>query len=367
VIVEWNGQPAWLEPDRCGPGQGSVRLLDGVERFVELPPGLPASPATERASLLRRVEACPVCGGAGGAGAFQVVQLFWPVEVTACATCGHLYKREAASAALLARIYGQAYVHFDVPPPSAAELRGLRSRVQRLGPRRGAGRHLDYACGAGALVAAALAAGWDSVGADPFLPDLPPSSPLAGRLHRLDESTVGALAPFDVISIWAGVEHLPSPAATLGRLAQHLAPGGRLVFNSPNGASLVARRRGARWASALLVEHLSFFTPRSVRWLAASSGLAVESLRSAGTPFPLGQAAPSLESQGLRLEALPAPVVRLPVAAGGEADPAPRAPGGLQALARLARAPRVKDGLRPVLSLLGLGDHLDATLVRRAP
>lgn len=368
LLATSTGVPALLL-SRPGPGgTARVRLLDGTERTGRCT-GPPASPGADpRAALLTPVEACPLCGAAPGPAVFEVTQLFWRVEVAACPRCGHRYKREVPSAALLSRLYSVGYVHFDVTPSAPEALDLLRPRVQTLGRLAAGARHLDYGCGAGAFVAAATRAGWDSVGCDPYLPAIPPDHPLAGRLHRAEPDALEPLGTFDVVTVWAAVEHMPAPARTLRALAGRLRPGGRLVFNSPNGASLVARRRGAAWNMALLLEHLSFFTPRSVAWLATELGLTAQRVRRSGAPYPFGQATPGLEAQGLRPGVLPvAPAVLELEPSPQAAPPRPGAAGALlRAAGRLGRDPRAMRALRPLLHLVGIGDHLEVVLTRRA-
>jgi hypothetical protein len=62
------------------------------------------------------------------------------------------------------------------------------------------------------------------------------------------------------------------------RLRGALAPGGVLAVEVPNGASVRARRDGAGWALLGLPEHVSQFSPASLRALLARSGLELVAL-----------------------------------------------------------------------------------------
>jgi hypothetical protein len=199
---------------------------------------------------------------------------------------------------------------------------------------------------------------------------MPSGHPLHERLFRLDArdpDLVATLGLFDCITLWAVVEHLPYPLQTLEGLSRLMKPGAALVFSSPNGGSVVARRAGARWNMATLVEHIIFMTPRSVGWLARHLGLEVKRVRYAGVPYPLGTSPPSAEGQGLPQILQQAP----------QALPMCREPHGS---ARVSNAIRrmvgrtgayfaQRDGgghwghlARDFLDLLRIGDHIEVYL-----
>lgn len=236
---------------------------------------------------------CPLCSHPAieSKWLFSVRQIFWNNEVRECLHCGMAYKDPVANPRLLAHVYTKAYTHFASTGLDKDAVSMYRSRAARLGNVRR--RHLDYGCGAGGFVEAALQAGWDSFGADPFLPSTSASPSLKGRLWKIDASdpAIASIAgKFDCISMWAVVEHLTSFKDTFEGLVRLLKPGGTIVFNSPNAHSLIAKYSGSSWRMATLIEHLEFCTPSAIRWLAANWGLKVKKLRICGSPFPLGRA-----------------------------------------------------------------------------
>ncbi len=140
---------------------------------------------------------------------------------------------------------GKSVCHFSAVEGSGDTLQKYQARVKRLGKPRGC--HLDYGCGVGDFVAAAVRAGWDSYGADPYLPEIASDMALSKRLYRLgvsDQSAQEVLGKFDCISMWGVVEHLVDLRITFEGLMRLLNPKGHMVFNSPNARSLIARKRG---------------------------------------------------------------------------------------------------------------------------
>jgi SAM-dependent methyltransferase len=138
------------------------------------------------------------------------------------------------------------------------------------------GRLLDVGCGKGRFLAAARDAGWQVLGVE-----FSPTSAAAARLaHGVDVVSGDFLeAPlegdFDVITMWHVLEHLPDPAAAIGRAAELLRPGGRLVVSVPNVDSLQARLGGERWFHLDLPRHLFHFGPRSLSAMVGRAGFHV--------------------------------------------------------------------------------------------
>jgi SAM-dependent methyltransferase len=158
-----------------------------------------------------------------------------------------------------------------------------RARLRRLDRRvTSRGALLDVGCGDGLFALVAKEAGWRVDGIE-FSPE--GARRAAARLGR--PVAVGDLAasahlpgPFEVITLWHVLEHLPEPRPMLEAAHRRLAPGGLLVVAVPNldnlpmrAAYRLARRRpyplyepGAR------EPHLSHFNPKSLRAMLGRCG-----------------------------------------------------------------------------------------------
>ncbi len=321
-------------------------------------------------------EICPLCSHPveGSKVLFSVRQLFWNIEVRECCCCGMAYKDPIASQMLLAHLYSQNYTHFVFKESDGDTLAVHRSRVERLGKVRG--RHLDYGCGAGRFVEAALLVGWDSYGADPFLPNIAVSSSLNSRLFKIDAANTSAIlhaGKFDCISMWAVVEHLTSFKDTFAGLASMLNPGGTIVFNCPNPHSLIAKYSGNIWRMATLIEHLQFCSPTAVNWLASQYGFKVQRIRICGAPFPFGGGA-GKSDQGLGPFPIPVPKIIDSDALNSQAVPfVMQKSATLKRTTLISRVVRVFLGetggksfgasiIRQLIHTAYLGDHIEVTL-----
>ena len=251
------------------------------------------------ADLFLKREICPLCRMSVKQATylFEVRQLEFVVRILKCPVCGLAYKEYKPAPKLLELIYDKEYTHYA--PNTKKMTHASLERIKRMGKPAGR-KHLDYGCGNGSLVLNARAIGWDSYGADPFLPAYLLKTNENYFAHYSTES--GNLlpnGPFDVISLWAVVEHMENPLLTFKGLVRNLSKGGKFYFNVPNANSIIARRNGACWGMALLCEHTIFFTDKTVGWLANELGLETVTCRKCGSPYPFGAKSPSWYSFGL--------------------------------------------------------------------
>ncbi|MBI4578084.1 MAG: class I SAM-dependent methyltransferase [Planctomycetes bacterium] len=86
----------------------------------------------------------------------------------------------------------------------------------------------------------------------------------AGRLESLEFPDVA----FDAICLWDVIEHLWDPVSVCRALMDRLRPGGVLLLSTPAADAPIARIMGRFWAFMTPPEHLSFFTRRSLDFLA---------------------------------------------------------------------------------------------------
>lgn len=92
----------------------------------------------------------------------------------------------------------------------------------------------------------------------------------------LDEATLKPFGAVDVIVLLDVIEHLPEPRDALALCAKHLRPGGIIVLTTGDFGSLTARSTGAHWRLMTPPQHLWFFNQDSIRHLAGSVGLRVD-------------------------------------------------------------------------------------------
>lgn len=387
TCVRFDGTPDIWRVEGCRPSQdGKTHFLRAINlagrvdeheisgsfKLAELPTPV------KREDFFIPQTTCPLCNAdvRNAPSRFAVQQLFWKLNVVECPECHLFFKEEFSAPDFLKHIYSQDYVHYaadDNEPDDSL----LESRVRRMGSP--SGRHLDYGCGSGSFVHAARHFGWDSYGADPFLPDVTVRGVPKDRLSRFDAASPGAdavnrIGRFNCITMWAVLEHLTTPDVTFRNIVSLLEPGGILVFNAPNPESIVARRDGSQWKLALLLEHLLFWSPACVTQVATRYGLKIRRISICGSPYPFGREAPSQAAQGLRrlpFECLDLPTVqmatgaRLHVKSVSIAKRIPwhqRASQSLRYILGNNLSSYRADTLRKIIGATRIGDHIEVVL-----
>ena len=147
----------------------------------------------------------------------------------------------------------------------------LRSKIRFLKRLKSTpGRLLDFGSGTGDFLWAAQRAGWSVAGVEPN----------EGARFKGLKKGVRAMAgldelpgqPFDIISLWHVLEHLPDPGEIIGSLGERLKPNGYLIIAVPNYRSFDARHYGSFWAAYDTPRHLWHFTKSSMEALLQSKG-----------------------------------------------------------------------------------------------
>ena len=136
---------------------------------------------------------------------------------------------------------------------------------------------LDAGCAAGYFVEYLHQRGWDSRGIE-----LSADAARYGRDVLRLEIQIGdylssrALTPatFDLITMWASIEHMHSPRSVLERTHELLRRGGRMILSTCR-YGLLAGMRGRRWRYMNVPEHLYFFSLAGLGQLAENTGFRV--------------------------------------------------------------------------------------------
>ncbi|TSC64695.1 MAG: type 12 methyltransferase [Parcubacteria group bacterium Gr01-1014_106] len=205
------------------------------------------------------------------------------LRVVECRTCGLRVLHPLPDAAAVEH----AYENVEDPDYLALEqqrvvtFHRLLDRIAQ--DRRPPGTLLDVGCYTGLFPNMALANGWDAVGVEPSRWAVETAvARLPGRIVHADMRTAPFPdASFDVVTAWDVIEHVTDLRADLQALVRLLRPQGYLYLSTMKSDALIARLLGARWPWYIPM-HRYYFTPRTIRGLLASAGLAVRAIE----PYP---------------------------------------------------------------------------------
>lgn len=255
--------------------------------------------------------ACPGCGSPRATEALRVAGH----AVLACLECALVYRWPAASdepAAYPADYYthraaafrpgrGQAlrslalqrYYGYPGPPAGALAgfaallLRPLRGYWRTIPPYAPGGRLLDAGCGSGLYLTRLQALGWDVCGIEP---DAGAGAQAQARgiavVCAPFEAASWPDGSFDVITFWHTLEHMARPGEALALALRLLRPGGLIMIESPNWASLQRRLCGEHWFHLDLPRHRTHFSPACLAFYLRRAGFVATRVYS--VPSPIG-------------------------------------------------------------------------------
>jgi len=220
--------------------------------------------------------ACVACEGRR----LRPLPTYRRAHLVRCRDCGLVFAGRDPSEEELARNYGE-YSREDYDSPITR--RRYQELLDGFEPYRRTGRILDMGCGIGFFLEEAESRGWEAHGSE-FEPRAVEIVRGKGLRCLQAPLTAGSFEPgsFDVVTAFEVVEHLRDPRAEAETIARALRPGGLFYCTTPNFSSLSRRLLRDRWRVIAYPEHLSYFTPSTLRSWLARYGFSPAKLRTTG-------------------------------------------------------------------------------------
>ena len=260
--------------------------------------------------------ACPACGSES----FRSFELGAGNRLRRCGACDTVSVEEYADPS---EVYVDGYMFgeagpfgLDVRAPDFQRylLRVARRRMELIerSSRLTAGSLLDVGSGTGEVLLTARERGWRVQGVEPerTAAAMARERGLPVAIGALEESGLPERS-YDVVSAFHVLEHIPDSRSFLRTMARWVRPGGYVVIEVPNFASVQRRRLAGHWSGLRPREHLVHFTPDTLRATFAAAGITPVSVRSpayVGPPQSLDQALWDLVRPAGRLRRLLAPL-----------------------------------------------------------
>lgn len=225
------------------------------------------------------IVSCPICRSARSA-LVRGPQQEW--RYFRCSDCQHVWLIPGPNARELKKHYNSAY---QVPREAYfhtvnQEFPALQHALEQLTPGR---KMLEIGCSYGGMLARFAAVGWkvDGVELDKRAVEIARKSlGLTVQAGTLREVVDKLSPPYDVITAYHVIEHVPDPAAFLSQIRALSASDGILLLRLPNASSVAARLTRGWWEWFTAPEHINIFSPKSISLLLREKGFTVVSQRS---------------------------------------------------------------------------------------
>jgi len=192
-----------------------------------------------------------------------------------CSVCSFMSIDPLPSAEKLGEYYSQDYwQRYDGMIGSLLttlyrlRISGIIKDIQELVPHKG--RILDWGAGDGTLVELLGKAGFDSCGLDVYSSASKQKNLVSGTIEQApfkDEC-------FDAVTCFHVLEHIHRPIQSIRKAFQLLKPGGLLVVEVPNIASIGFRVFKRKWYPLDVPVHLNHFSPAVMQRLFDTVGRA---------------------------------------------------------------------------------------------
>ena len=188
---------------------------------------------------------CPLCGSSRYARLFQRRDLTHEVTDTAfdvvrCRACSFVFVNPRPSPAEIGLYYPPDFYEVEATPQSllASKAETLAARVRVIG-QLAPGRLLDVGCQKGEFMWVMQQRGWQVDGVE--FSTLPPNVFDLPIFRGTLEEAPYAPASFDLVTLWAVLEHVHDPVALLRSVRRLLKPAGRAFVLVPNFNSIPGR------------------------------------------------------------------------------------------------------------------------------
>ena len=224
-----------------------------------------------------------------------------PFTLVSCSRCGLQFVSPRPDINEIGAYYGDSYFATRTDRGYdnyfSEETRREIERVIRLnladmdffgfeGALAGEKRVLDIGCAAGYFLSFMRDRGWDVTGVDisPSCVEFAHGAGLA--VYEDDYLEISFARPFDLITLWASIEHLHRPDLFLQKARDELKDGGRLYISTCRaGGANFMRLFGREWRFYNFPEHLWFFSRPAMKKILEKNGFRIVRYATYGSGF----------------------------------------------------------------------------------
>ncbi|MSR76722.1 MAG: class I SAM-dependent methyltransferase [Candidatus Omnitrophica bacterium] len=247
---------------------------------------------------------CPLCGGKD----FKRLVVEQLIPIVRCRNCSLAFANPRPDAQGLMRFYENYFPSESAPlwQKQMSQIFLIEGLYRIMDFQASHGlilsnppRILDVGCGMGFFLDLMRKKGWTTKGVEPSSEAVKHARQnlgldvVQGVIESLDPT---ADAPYDVVTLWYVMEHVPNPEKILALAAQFLKPGGLLIIRVPNQNASIDQWLGVLGLGRFFLinppRHLFDYSPQTMSRFLIKYGFKVLDIRNGiprktGTPFEL--------------------------------------------------------------------------------
>lgn len=197
-----------------------------------------------------------------------------------CLDCGFVFSSQIPTEEELSKHY-EGYGRNDYLSP--VTIKRYHELLDDFEPYRKNNKILDVGCGIGYFLEVAKARGWNVYGTEytDKAIEICNSKGIKMTKGKLNSKDFQA-EEFDIITSFEVLEHINNPIEELTHFNQILRKGGLVYLTTPNFNSLLRYRLKENYDVICYPEHLSYYTPKTLKFLFNKSGFNTKKLLSTG-------------------------------------------------------------------------------------
>jgi len=234
---------------------------------------------------------CLVCES----DSLEVLELYKTSHLVKCKRCNFVFANRIPIKKELDDNYSK-YSRDDYLSP--VTIKRYNQILDQLEPYRKQNKILDIGCGIGYFLEVAKKRGWEVYGTEYTDEAINICKDKGIHVHQGSPNLKNYTQhQFDVLTAFEVFEHLTDPKAELGKINFLLRPEGALYCTVPNFNSVSKNILKDQWNIISYPEHLSYFTPRSLKGLLKAYNLKPKNVKTTGLSITRIKTSKNLSNQ----------------------------------------------------------------------
>ncbi|MDX1651965.1 MAG: class I SAM-dependent methyltransferase [Brumimicrobium sp.] len=197
-----------------------------------------------------------------------------------CLACGFVFSKKIPDTEELEKHYSGYHRNDYLSPITVKRYHEILDKMEVF---RKTNRIIDVGCGIGYFLDEAKKRGWEVYGTE-YTQEAVDICEQKGILMHKGPLNTANYSPesFDIITSFEVIEHINNPLEEVIRFKEMLRPGGLVYITTPNFDSLLRYRLKEKYNVITYPEHLSYYTPKTIKRLFKNNGFKTQEIQTTG-------------------------------------------------------------------------------------